>query len=458
MLKGKRAKVLPETGHGENSVIDIFRLTLTICLGLTTILGGYFTYYVLSAYETRAAQESFRSVATHMELYSNSSFHAKVTAMNTLQTFLATLCPRAENWPYCVANVDDYNELAASLAHMATITTVDHEVKVYPGEIPNFINFVVDFYNSSGYPDIAAKASNGIYVMGKNGTEYVTESSEGAYSLLAPVIQVGYPRNNTIVMLNVYSGAQRIDVVDDILDCVVKYDGINSTITRKGIVRNCMKSSGIIYLAEDEPNRPATVLLAPMLIPINASYENALSEEKRGDSVIIHLRDETLLHVGSTSVMFHWDKALTGSVFPTTTGLRVVLSDPNSIHTFTFDKGIAKAVNDNDKHNYHYRHTSVKFLVSCVRNTDFRFRIKIYLDDTYESVHRTRAPIYGCIITVLVIVVSALQFLAYDYHVTKRHSSQDKAKKKYVRYISHGERNPPPPSLPHKPISITCTL
>jgi hypothetical protein len=436
---GTESSTIKKESYG---AINVFRITLFFCFVATTVVGGYFAYSVLASYEFKAAMISFDATTDHMESYSQTSFHSKMSAVRTIHTYLKTQCPTPAYWPFCTANIDDYDTISTALVSMADIAKFNHESNVFPDEIDDFVTSAVNFYNTSGYPDVAAKvAEMGIFGTDDDGSLYgVTESAVGDNYLIAVILQISYPLINCgALMFNIYSGTPRISTIDRILACVKQYDGVDTYLSVLEIVSACTVTTSIIRLVEDPTFRPASILMSPVLLAIDPSAEAGLSEDRRNKTVIVHKDAETLLHVGSTSAVFHWDEMLSRAVFPSTNGLEVVLSDGISSHVFTYKDGAAIYVKEVDSRRAKDRSRYQKaFPIIFLENSDLSFTLTVTMDDTFTKAHQTNAPVIGCIITVAVVVVSFFQFVIYDFLVAKKSAEQEQAKKKYVGYISHG--------------------
>lgn len=441
-----RSSKIGTENHSKNeaySAINIFRLTLFFCFVATTFAGGYFAYTTLASYEYKAALISFDATADHMKSYSWRSFDSKMSSIRTIHTYLKTKCPSLDYWPFCTTSINDYDTMADSLISMADIAKFNHECNVFPEEITDFVKAAVNFYNTSGYPDVAQIVSKGIFGTTDDGVvNMITQPVEGENYLIAVILQISYPRlNSGALMFDIYSGSARISTIDTILACVKSFDRVHSSLTALEIASRCTVTTPILALVEDLTNRPASILMSPVLLPLDDVTRQSMSPLRRNRTVMVNKDDETLIHVGSTSVVFHWDEMLSHAVFPSTDGLEVVLSDGLQSQVFTYKNGVAMyrkgASIDKAKDTKPYQRS---FPISFLENGDTSFTLTVKMDETFANSHRTNAPVIGSLITVAVIVVSFLQFVIYDYLVAKKSAEQEQARKTYVRYISHGKR------------------
>jgi uncharacterized membrane-anchored protein len=445
LFKYSTSKVDPNAAKDAKVLHEYFimqRIFLLLCLLLTTCLGGYATYTMLRYYENNAARLSFSSITDQMEKFSAASFHSKTAAMHSMRTFLKTKCPLPGDWPHCTVPIRDYDIFASSIVTMADITTCNHEPKILTSQIDDFVEYAFQFYNSSGYPDVAEIVAGGVYGVDDSGARFVvTEPSRRDNAVITPIIQIGQPREYVgALMFNLYSNEGQMESIDKELNCVKAYDyNTDPGITEYEIGRDCMVTSKIIHLVEDIEPRPAVAVRYPFLLEIED--ESALSPEIRNNSIIIHLKDWTLLHVGSLTAVFHWDNMLEKAVFPSTQGLALEISDEEDTYTFTYRNGQAKMLTDAGLVKESQEHLNHKktFPIVFLPNNDFTMTLSVHLDTKFTQTHYTNVPIYGCIATVIVISIILLQFVAYDYHVSKRTAEANSAKQKYIRYISHGE-------------------
>lgn len=420
------------------------RATLLFCLLATTVVGGYAVYRLLRYYEQEAARISFVAITDQMEKFSQSSFYSKTAAMHSLRTFLKTKCPLPDYWPLCMVPIREYDIFASSLVTMADITTCNHEPKILSNQIDDFVAYAVNFYNNSGFPDVAEVVSHGVYGVDDYGSRYeVHEPRVRDNAIITPIIQIGQPQKYSgALMFNMYCNEAQMESIDTVLNCVKSFDhNYDPRITEFDVSDNCMVTSKIIQLVEDVEIRPAVAVRYPFLLEIED--ETALSEEVRNNSIIVHLKDWTLLHVGSITTVFHWDNMLEKAVFPSTNGLGVDLSDGDDTYTYTYNQGKAKMLTGSTQKKEHDERSQYSqrktFPISFLPNNQFTMTLSVYLDDDFAKTYISNVPVYGCIAAVVVILISFLQFLAYDFHSSKRTAEADSAKNKYVRYISHGE-------------------
>jgi hypothetical protein len=289
--------------------------------------------------------------------------------------------------------------------------------------VPSFEAFAYDFFDREGYSHLGNQSfGRGIY--SKNGTEEFHDldgHSYGRNDILTPVLQIGNLATNTrAVLFNLYSQEKRIDAIDDMIDCF--HSGVDR--------RTCSAITDVIWLVQDPEFRPAVLVVHPIAPKHNPHNISAL-----------------------VYTVHNWDTIISYSVPSYVTGLDAVLTVAGGVqYTYSIDRGRAtlkgKGVGYEhglgDKHEKKYSKDKRSFDVPFFKGS-VDYSIALYPTDRYVAQFRSELPLYACIISVAVILLTSLIFFVYDFFVNRQKYEKEliiNTKRLFVRFISHEIRTP----------------
>jgi hypothetical protein len=432
-------KVVSSGGSSVN--LNVLRFTLFISLLLTASLGGYFSFKILYHQEERIEEVSFDSITSHIEEVSTDNFIAKIKSLHGYRVFLKANCPTLKSWPNCTVNIDEYDTFAKGFIASADIDTCNHEVLVRVDQINSFVSYVENFYSSSGYDDVAASVSKGIFAVNETNFELYTvikPDPTGDNEFILPIIQIVEPSVNVgALMYNIYSGSERIPLLDKIYSCIRALDGThqNTTFNLDSIGEQCMVVTKVIKVVEDIEFRPATVMLYPVMLEVENITE--VNSDVLAGRIVITVNGKTYVHVGSSTAIFYWDRILTKSVSQETHGLDILLNDGINDYYYTYEDGIAVYYPDRSVEKS--SRLNVAFPIASLSNSNFAYTLTIQVDNAFSRRYYTNGPVFASALYVGAIIFCIIQYKLYDAQTTKKWAQHDQAKRNFVRYISHGE-------------------
>ena len=437
----EKPKPKPKSPESSKVNLNVLRITLFLSLLLTAVLGGYFSYHSLNDQEKRIEEISFHSTTTQIQDVSTNSITAKIKSLNSFRVFLKSNCPTLQSWPHCTMDQTDYNTFANGFIVAADIATCNHEALVTSNELHSFVTHAEGFYHSAGYSDVANVVQGGVFVVNDTTFEvYKIEKPDtrGENSFILPILQIVNPHLNFgALMFNIYSGTDRIPLIDAIYSCVRSIDpnqAANFTIDDIG--ERCMVVTKVIKVVEDIEFRPAVVMMYPIMLQVDniSTVDSNLIRNK----TTIEVNGQFYVHVGSLSAIFYWDQVLTKSVSQKTHGLDILLNDGSSDFYYTFVDGIA--VYKPDKTFTDESRLRVSFpITTTLENSDFVYTLTIQVDDIFSSRYYTNGPIFSSILYMSAIMFCITIYYFYDLQTDKKWAQNDQAKRNFVRYISHGE-------------------
>jgi len=317
-------------------------------------------------------------------------------------------------------------------------------VLVATDQISSFVDYTTNFYSSAGYDDVASSVSQGIFAVNESTFDIYTVVKPdplGENDFILPIIQVVDPKKNIgALMFNIYSGTERIPLLDSIYSCIRDLDGTSqdASFGLDDIAEMCMVVTKVIKVVEDVVFRPAVVMLYPVMLEVENI--SAVSDDVINGRLTVTVNGKTYVHVGSASAIFHWDRMLTKSVSQETHGLDIVLNDGSNDYFYTFEDGVAVYRPDRSRMPLTRLHMS--FPITSLANSDFVYELHVQVDSVFSKRYYNDGPIFACALYVGAIIFCIIQYKLYDIQITKKWAQNDQAKRNFVRYISHEIRTP----------------
>jgi signal transduction histidine kinase len=150
---------------------------------------------------------------------------------------------------------------------------------------------------------------------------------------------------------------------------------------------------------------------------------------------------------GFISSKLIWEEVLAHGFASDITGLTIVLTTGNHVHTFGVKNGVVKHQGDGDRHD-----PNALFHMDLVINNPNHFNeytveyaMEVYSTDEFIESYRVRSPWMSMIGAAAIIIIPSLFFFLYDFYVRKEFNSKRnlfEAKRQFVRFISHEVRTP----------------
>lgn len=307
LLKYKPGQVgtPPKKLSDEQSRMLLYRLLVILCLAATAALGGYGSYYQVYHYETKLEHSGFDSIAEHFQREVTINLKAKVLTLHAQASMLSMACPSTESWPNCTIPMESYANISNPLIENSNMRTLSFAPIITANQVDEFEAFAYNFYESEGYPDLGISTfGKGISALNQtSGARYHDQFGYqfGENKILVPLLEVGnLLTNKQVAMFNLYSEANRVKVIDHIIDC------FESTPSE-----TCTSVTDVVFLIQDTTFRPAVLVMHPISPRLDRS---ALT--------------------GFVQSVFSWDTVLLYAIPHYVNSLDVVLSGGEKSYTF----------------------------------------------------------------------------------------------------------------------------
>ncbi|CAE7274942.1 tcsA [Symbiodinium microadriaticum] len=312
--------------------------------------------------------------------------------------------------------LESFLNITDPIIEMANLRTIAFCPIITPDEVASFEAYAYDFFGREGYSHLGIRPEfgRGVYSMRNNVAFHdVNGSHLGRNRILTPVVQIGNLATNTpAVMFNLYSEQKRINAIDDMIDC------FHASTHR----RDCSAITDIVHLVQDPEFRPAVLVVHP-LAPRYAP------QSLKGLVYTVH----------------NWDTIISYALPSYVSGLDVVLSVTGGLdYTYRINEGRAIFLGVGDKHDKKYSGDKVKVIIPYFQGS-VDYTLKLYPTDHYVAKFKTDLPLYACILSVAVIVLTSLIFVVYDFFVNRQKYEREliiNTKRLFVRFISHEIRTP----------------
>jgi len=418
--------------HSDLTIL-LARISVAIYLIAVTCLFSYGSYYLLRANEDTLNISLFDSAASDLGFSTQSSLDRTFTATKILASIMSKHCPEREQWPNCSAvSVDFYLDYVDTLVEMnEQLRGIGTNVILSDDQVAGFEEFAYDYYEQEGHgpnstlPFGQQPFGEGISARDGNGSLFHSNVSymEGKRRILVPVFLNGkIEANLKSLMFNVYNEPVRVRGVDDMLDCV------NITMESSGTSQadkvNCGSITDVIRLVQDSFSvvRPAALIFFP-IFPANDFTESGA--------------------VALTSAIFNWDVVFEGHLATDTGTMLVVLTSLFATFSFEVMGDSVTILGEGDLHDRSLDRYVHRFTLTSSNYSDVSYHISVY--PTSEGLATTNFPLYGCLVAVLVIMLTSLVVGIFDGIVSNDARERElvgETKRLFVRYISHEIRTP----------------
>ena len=417
---GKRQSVTGSKHHDDPHHISerrmvVLRVLVVGCLFSTAILVGYGSFYVLSFLEAEVYRSQYQSTAAQLENVALRSLKSKVLTLQSFSSNLENACPYESSWPNCTLPLKSYLKMVNPIIEIEKMHTIAHCPVITRDEVSSFEKFAYGFFDREGYSHLGEHSfGRGIYAnRARVAYHDVNGSSLGRNEVLTPVLQIGnLARNAPAVMFNLYSEQRRINAIDDMIDCFHISDDPSQ----------CSSITDVIYLVQDDEFRPAVLIIHP----IAPKYS---PESLKGVAYTVH----------------HWDTIISYALPSYVSGLDVVLSVENGpAYTYRINNGGAIFQGIGDMHDSKYSSDKRRFDIPYFTGS-VDYSITLYPTDDYVAEFETDLPLYACVLSVGVVVLTSLIFVVYDIFVNRQKYEKEliiNTKRLFVRFISHEIRTP----------------
>lgn len=397
------------------------RVIFVFSLVSAAVVLGYLGYRYTRQAETSMANDQFASLATRVLHYSVQTFGQKRLALLSMSTYIGQWNPRASDWPFVVQ--PGFEEMSRHLLDTISGDDLGFLPIVNASVLSDWEQFAYDYYynkrNPPFAPNTVGNVSFGFGVWSTDpttGEQYhdnqpTTTWNSSRPTMKTPVLHVD-DHTNLIVMYNLYSNEVRGSPIDEIMDCVEQklQPDIRNCSSISNIIPNMLKWKGAIG--------PGAVLYQP-----------------------VFPRDNRSTITGFTVSSIRFEKILENAFADAVNGVDCVLSSKDEGPVFTygvkdgllFEKGYGD-VHEKDKTGY------CRALNEDESYYSNPYSLCLYATDAYYESLSTSNPRTATIGAVLVIFVTSLIFLFYDFAVKREfHNKREllEAKRRFMRFVSH---------------------
>ncbi|CAB9501555.1 sensor kinase/phosphatase LuxQ [Seminavis robusta] len=411
------------------------RLVFLVVLVTAAAGLGYAAYALMAAAQESQAASRFDSIAERALSVAQLVVQEKKKATDSLALMVGSANPQADAWPNVY--LDGYTSIARSLG-IVTEGSLSFCPIVQPGgaQQASFEAFAYDlFYNTSNYDNTTGVSAfgRGIFSFGKGphgnatfpdgrfpSTTGWTYHRRDHKDILLPFLQSDHGAH-PVLMLNVYFEHNRAAAIDNVMACSDERAQTQDYERECGSITDLMWSE---TKAEVDPG-PAGMMMVPI-------YPRKDPAKLTGFIVGKQIWHDLLKHGFESDV----------------NGLHVVLRTPTRAHTYRIQDGMAVYAGEGDLHDtsaHLFSSVGTRINPRYFSNNTVPYYMDIYATQDYMLAYQTNNPKTACIGAVLIMALTALLFLGYDYFVRREFHDKKKlleAKRQFVRYVSHEVRTP----------------
>ena len=406
--------------------VFLLRYTIFSVLAAVAAFIGYYSETRLSSQEQKTFYNIFLSEASTIHYHVLGSFATKYTSSLMVSNIFATAIQNGYAGASPNITLPGFDAIMGNIGTIASLGTMTFS--------PLVTNITRHQWESFARANVG-HLNGPAYLNTSSGTRWVVADGIGNQTALPHVYNSGFVSHSPEpTWLFPYWQATSYAEGEFMLDprsgpSAVK-EAINRVITtKKGTLSDIITSYGAL---ENGMPRPSSVLFSP----------------------IIGLQSGSPI-VGLFSGQFYWEDVLKTSM---SQRMDCVISSPTSKFTMSIDKSGIYLVSWTDSHETAFNQYKYSFTVES-NFPGSNFTISIYPTKAFHDKYITRTPFNACILTVCLVVLPSLLLVIYMYCsriyenklIEERNLSSTqavsrgavlKAKKVYVRYISHEMRTP----------------
>jgi hypothetical protein len=405
-----------------------YRIAVICSLIVTAIVCGVGSYLLLNELEERLVSSQYASFHKNFKASIASDLDSKVISLDIQANFLESKCPDTTSWPNCSISRNSWTAISDNLIDIATTRTVSFSPILNASQLFGFESFARDFYVKESYDAEMSIAPTTNYINMRrgvwtsvNGTpqrEIDASSAKGQHDIIVPVFEIGkFSSNKGAIMYNIYSEANRARAIDEVVDCA------SSSATE------CNSVTDFICIVQNEECSPAALLMRPVF-PLN---------------------DNTTL-VGLSVGVFEWSRVLRAATSSHIEGIYIVveslvepITDQPSMYTFQFHHAQVRFVGGGDRHDHKYDSWRESTELSLSQGGRPMYRVHMFPSDSYFRLYKSWGPLFGCLLSVVLIVLTSLIFVRYDMVLDRQRRDNIlvmNTRRQFVRFISHEIRTP----------------
>lgn len=405
---------------------------ILLFLALCTVAGvlGYFTYYKLTESEFEIAEQMFASIASRSTQSAIETVERKRLGTVSMATLASYANPTADAWPFVV--IQGYEDISTNLIATSSASGMLFAPLIEPTDLQEFEDFAYTHYNTSRlpepFPEGTAESSFGKGVWGVdptiNSADHRYHETDGntsynsPHKIFAPVLHHSSGAFLGL-MLNLHFKENAGTAIDSLIDCAASRAAVGDTSVQ------CSQITNVIVPSQNIDDRPGAVIVQPIYPANNA----------------------TVL-TGFIASYIAWDELFKNVFGGSMKGIHCVVESDTQVYTYQVDKGVVTLSGTGDLHETAYDKYGQSISLS---RTDFfsedslSFTLTLYPTEEFFRVCSTHNPRTATIGVVLIILVTSILFMLYDYFVRREFTAKTdllEAKRKYMRFVSHEVRTP----------------
>ena len=404
---------LAKNMKGDSKITSLFfiRVFVYVYLVLVVSLVPYGIYEVVQKYQFDLEYLEYDIRIDNIESDANKYLSTHFRALEGMAYVTGEACPNVTLWPNCSISMRSFEKVAGPMMDIGGLS-VRMAPLVTPAQLEGYEKFAIDTYAEQGYSNWG-NMNVGPYVYSKTEANVAfrmtTPCEMGNNSIFAPVLYGGnLTLNHGIEMYDMYSEVRKAHAIDDAITCMetVGHESC-SVLSKTRISRN-----GV----------PITFSVTPVTSPNNLTAV-----------------------VGVVVSPIHWAALLTAFDGLSSDGLTFVLESSGDFYTHSIIDGSIVYEGPEDSHEHKFNDRVRSFVFYEGQYSDVKYTFFIYPNSSFGRDGKEITSLIACLISVLVLVISALVVLGYDYVVNRQAREREivsNTKRLFVRYISHEIRTP----------------
>ena len=367
--------------------------------------------------EKRLSESEFDAIRDSMGHTLTTKFQSHLDILLSLKASVGHECPHQSDWPNCSVSILTYQRIFDPLMNIGNQRSLGYGPILSPDQVSAFEEYAYDFYESEGYPDLGiSDFGKGIYANDEDGNRYHDNEApiHGSHNILLPnFVAANIENNSKAIMLNIYSQESTYNGVDRSLNCSLESIPANNSACR------CYSISDVMWLIQDGGLfRPAAAIYYPLL-PENEDHNSEVT--------------------GIGYVLFNWDALLSNSIPRYINGLEVVLQHGGGeMYTYKLEdevasfKGVGKQFTDS-----RLSSRGKKLDVTILDEFEWPYVLMLVPTHEYDMQYRTNGPIFACLFSVFIVMLTSGLFFLYDHMITRGAREKElviNTRRLFVRY------------------------
>eukprot|EP00603_Paraphysomonas_imperforata_P009743 CAMPEP_0114473710 /NCGR_PEP_ID=MMETSP0104-20121206/13134_1 /TAXON_ID=37642 ORGANISM="Paraphysomonas imperforata, Strain PA2" /NCGR_SAMPLE_ID=MMETSP0104 /ASSEMBLY_ACC=CAM_ASM_000202 /LENGTH=927 /DNA_ID=CAMNT_0001647927 /DNA_START=60 /DNA_END=2843 /DNA_ORIENTATION=- len=387
----------------------VLRSVVGICLLACLVIFGYFSYMLLWQAEDTIYRDNFSATAEELSDKIISLVESVAKDGETLSSLYSVFHPDSSEWPNTYIN--GYTAIAETLRSSAPPFGGAYILPiVYPENVSGFEDYMQTAYAAD--PDISPNVSMHVFGFGIYGTNVSTGETfhdtggrGGENGFLTPVTSYVDHYEIDSHLWNAYG------------DYELFAKGIDGTFA---CIQAGNTSCQSMLESDNSGPVPGTLFITP-----------------------IFPRNDPEVTVGFVVTAFTWSLVLRENVASLANNMYLVIStNEHDAFTTSFRDGVFYIDSEGDSHDRNFNdvnHESIYRLENSQAAVSVSYKMQLYPTREFYDTFHTTLPIITTILSIMMIVATAVFFILYD-HFMEKDSSTNKllleGKRQFIRFVS----------------------